>query len=198
MRKIGDQLITGMKSFYKSNNCYMSLQLVGNKAKERISKRVFPNNPKNKHFLPSDTRTYVCVSGVKKSSFFGKFGVLCILETPILRFTLLAYYRQTIEKTLNCHLYTARRFPEETLPFFILEYYGELSFEIYLRSVFERRLLRMNFNFDDIVLNRFILKNIVKICPPLNATIYRVPRSYFRHSTYQETISCDVQNTMEL
>ena len=140
----------------------------------------------------------MCVSGVKKSSFFGKFGVLCILETPVLRFTLLAYYRQTIEKTLNCHLYTARRFPEETLPFFILEYYGELSFEIYLRSVFERRLLRMNFNFDDIVLNRFILKNIVKICPPLNATIYRVPRSYFRHSTYQETISCDVRNTMEL
>ena len=33
--------------------------------------------------------TYVCVSGVKKCSFFGKFGVLCFLETPVLRFTLL-------------------------------------------------------------------------------------------------------------
>ena len=41
----------------------MSLQLVGNKAKERISKRVFQENkarqifPKNEHFLPPDTHT---------------------------------------------------------------------------------------------------------------------------------------------
>ena len=28
--------------------------------------------------------TYVCVSGGKKSSLFGKFGMLCFLETPIL------------------------------------------------------------------------------------------------------------------
>ena len=49
------------------------------------------NFPKNKHFLPSDTRTYVCVSGGKKCSFFGKFGVLCFLETPVLKFALLPY-----------------------------------------------------------------------------------------------------------
>ena len=36
-----------------------------------------PNFPKNEHFLPPDTHTYVCVSGGKKPSFFGKFGVLC-------------------------------------------------------------------------------------------------------------------------
>ena len=35
---------------------------------------------------------YVCVSGSKKCSFFGKFGVLCFLETSVLRFTLLLYY----------------------------------------------------------------------------------------------------------
>ena len=29
-----------------------------------------------------DTHTYVCVSGGKKCSFFGKFGLLCFLETP--------------------------------------------------------------------------------------------------------------------
>ena len=123
-----NQLITKMKSIYKSNNCFTSLQLF-------------------------------------------------------------------IEKTLNRHLYTACRFPEETIPFFILEYYGELSFEIYLRSVFERRLLRMNLDFDDVVLNGFTLKKIVKICSPLMATIYGVARSYFRRSTYQRTIYCDVRNT---
>ena len=51
------------------------LNFVGNKAKGRISKRV-------------------CVSGGKKCSFFGKFGVLCFLETPVLRFALLPYYRR--------------------------------------------------------------------------------------------------------
>ena len=39
------------------------------------------------------TSTYVCVSGGKKCLFFGKFGVFCFLETPVLRFCLLPYYR---------------------------------------------------------------------------------------------------------
>ena len=39
-------------------------------------------NTSNKH---------VSVSGGKKCSFFGKFGVLCFLETPTLRFVLLPY-----------------------------------------------------------------------------------------------------------
>ena len=34
------------------------------------------------------------VSGGKKCSFFGNFGVLCFLETPVLRFALLPYYRR--------------------------------------------------------------------------------------------------------
>ena len=33
------------------------------------------------------------VSRGKKCSFFGKYGVLCFLETPVLTFTLLVYYR---------------------------------------------------------------------------------------------------------
>ena len=45
-------------------------------------KQSMPNFPKNKHFLLPDTHMYVCVSGDKKRSFFGKFGVLCFLETP--------------------------------------------------------------------------------------------------------------------
>ena len=38
--------------------------------------------------------TYFCVSGGKKCLFFGNFGVLCFLETPVLRFPLLPYYRR--------------------------------------------------------------------------------------------------------
>ena len=36
----------------------------------------------------------MCVSGGKKCSFFGKFGVVCFLETTVLRFALLPYYRR--------------------------------------------------------------------------------------------------------
>ena len=43
---------------------------------------------KSKHFLSPDTHTYVCVSGGKKCSFFGKFDVLCFPEKPVSRFTL--------------------------------------------------------------------------------------------------------------
>ena len=47
------------------------------------------NFPKIKHFLLGNTRTYMCVSGGKKCSFLGKFGVLRFLLTPVLRFALL-------------------------------------------------------------------------------------------------------------
>ena len=39
---------------------------------------------------------YLRVSGGKKCLFFGKVGVLCFLETPVLRFALLLYYQQAI------------------------------------------------------------------------------------------------------
>ena len=53
-----------------------------------------PNFPKNEHFLPSDTHTYVCVSRGKKYSFFGKFGGLCFVKTPVLRIAFLPYYQR--------------------------------------------------------------------------------------------------------
>ena len=65
-------------------------------AKWRISKvtriQSTPNFPKSKRFLPPDKHTYVSVG--KKCSLFGKFGVLCILVTSVLRFALLSYYRR--------------------------------------------------------------------------------------------------------
>ena len=39
--------------------------------------------------------THMCAyQGGKKCLFFGKFGVLCFLETPVLRFALFPCYRQ--------------------------------------------------------------------------------------------------------
>ena len=47
--------------------------------------------------------THVCVSGGKKCSFLGKFVMLCFLETLVLRFALLPYYRRYLfsHPTLN-------------------------------------------------------------------------------------------------
>ena len=53
------------------------------------TKQSTPNFPKNEHFLPPDKHTYV-----RKKCFFGKFGVLCFLETFVLRFDLLPYYQR--------------------------------------------------------------------------------------------------------
>ena len=69
--------------------CGVNLWVLGNKTKERILKRVFQENkarqnrPKNDNFLPPNTQKYVCVSGGKKCLFFGKFGMLCFLETSV-------------------------------------------------------------------------------------------------------------------
>ena len=60
-------------------------------------KQSMSNFPKNEHFVPLDTHTYVCVSGGKKCSFFGKFVVFCFLETPVLRFAILPYYRRKMK-----------------------------------------------------------------------------------------------------
>ena len=52
-----------------------------------------------------NVNTCVCVSGDKKCLFFGNFGVLCFLETPVLRFAILRYYRRKLIlfTGLSCH-----------------------------------------------------------------------------------------------
>ena len=55
-------------------------------------KQSMPNFPKTEHLLPPYTHTYV--SRGNKCLFFGKFGTLCFLVTPVLRFVLLPYYRR--------------------------------------------------------------------------------------------------------
>ena len=87
MRKIGDHIITGMKSFYKSNNCYMSLQLVGNKAKERISKRVFQENKARQIFRKTNIsypliRARTCAyQGLRKVRFSENLAYFVFLKT---------------------------------------------------------------------------------------------------------------------
>ena len=87
---------------------------VGNKAKGQISKRVFQENNKHAKFSAKTNifypliRTRTCAyQGVKNVRFCGKFGVLCFLETPVLRFAFLSYYRritnffQMLNKAIN-------------------------------------------------------------------------------------------------
>ena len=67
--------------------------IVDNKTKGRISKRVFQENKAHQIFRKSNIsypliRTYLYISGRKKCSLFGKFGVLCFLETLVFRFAL--------------------------------------------------------------------------------------------------------------
>ena len=63
-------------------------QVVGNKAKGRISKRGFQESKARQNFRKTN------ISYPLK--FFGNFGVLCFLETPVLRFALLPYYRRGV------------------------------------------------------------------------------------------------------
>ena len=61
----------------------------------------------NECFLPPHMHTYVWVSGGNKCSFFRKFDLLCFLETPVLRFALLPYYRRNVislvKLLFSCH-----------------------------------------------------------------------------------------------
>ena len=46
---------------------------------------------KAKHAKISKKQTFLCVSVGKKCLFYGNFGGLCFLETPVLRLALLPY-----------------------------------------------------------------------------------------------------------
>ena len=83
-------------------------------------KQSTPNFPKNEHFLPSDTHTYKCVSGGKNVRFFGKFDVLCFLETPVLKFAFLPYYR-LLEAKVTLGLIVGGR-SRELPPQFLIEF----------------------------------------------------------------------------
>ena len=93
----------------------ISLLIVGNKAKEQISKRVFQESKARQIFwktnisypliapLPTPPPCYpvnisypLILTPGKKCSFYGKFGALCFIETSVLRFALFPYYRRNV------------------------------------------------------------------------------------------------------
>ena len=88
----------GMHRYCMLNIENLKFQIVGNIAKGRISKRVFEENRARQIFRKKNIsypliRTHTCAyRGIKNVRFFGKFGVLCFLETSILRFALWPYY----------------------------------------------------------------------------------------------------------
>ena len=67
------------------------LIIVGNKANGQIPKRVFQENKAHQVFRKTNISYSVCAR---------KFDVLCFLETPVLRFSLLPYYRLKLWKIL--------------------------------------------------------------------------------------------------
>ena len=85
---------------YFSNIRKQMVQTVGGKAKGWISKCVFQKNRVRQMFRKTNIlwpliRTHTCAyQGVRNIRSFRKFGVLCFLETPVLRFTLLPHYRR--------------------------------------------------------------------------------------------------------
>ena len=79
--------LDGYMNLYSDNNRLLPLPCVSNEAKGWISKRVFQENKARQiHFFPRDMHLYVCISGGRKCSFLGRFGAICFLEAPVLRF----------------------------------------------------------------------------------------------------------------
>ena len=84
----------------RNDRARKSFNIVSNKAKGRISKRVFQENKARQIFRKTNIsypwHAYIRVSGRKICSFFGKFGELCFLEISVLRFALLPYYWRNV------------------------------------------------------------------------------------------------------
>ena len=87
------------------NEIKFATEIVGNKAKRRIKNECFKKT----------NQVNVCVSGGKKCSFFGKFVLLCFLETPALRFAFLRYFQWNM-KPLQINLLPVHVFREERGP----------------------------------------------------------------------------------
>ena len=96
--RLGKTLIRKKPSITKESN--FEQQNVGNKAKGRISERVFQENKACQIFRKTNISHPVILprtcryQGVRNIHFPGKFSVLCFLETPVLIFALLLYYRR--------------------------------------------------------------------------------------------------------
>ena len=94
-----------------------------------LRKQRVPNFPKNEHFSPAFSHTYMCVSGVKKCSFFGKFDELCFFETWNIRFEICP----SIWWPVKCFPYFQRMFKSIFISKFcrwrfILDCFGQINY----------------------------------------------------------------------
>ena len=134
----------------------------GSKAKGRMSKLMFQENKARKIFRKTDisyplirTRTLRMPYPLMYTrKFFKKFGVLCFLETPILSFALLPYYRRfdCLQHILSCvgHTYTCN------IEKFQTHYcYWQASVEIIFLISFPERLIQKVFVRSIIYKSRF-------------------------------------------
>ena len=86
------------------NGPVLLVLIVGNKAKGRISKRAFQENKSHQIFRKTNisypvTRTRTCADQGVRNVCFSENLVCCFLETPVLRFALLPYYRRNTRDT---------------------------------------------------------------------------------------------------
>ena len=71
---------------HKKDTCLSIVRLNG-ESQNGGYKKTKQNFPENEHFLPHDTRTYLCVLlRHKRHSISRKFDMLCFLLTTVLRF----------------------------------------------------------------------------------------------------------------
>ena len=132
---------------------------------------------KTKRYKFSEKRAFVTpVSGGKKYSFFGKIDLLCFLETPVLRFVLLLYYRWI--KT--CSLIPKSHHENKYLPSNCISDALHLKLNQIISSF--RKILKKRStvlcNHGDIILNRnnnsvFLLRKSIEIGKTLISTAPR-------------------------
>ena len=75
---------------------------------ERVKKKRFRKKATTKNVASIPVKRVLrkifhssCLLGVKKCSFFGKFGMLCFLKTSVLRFALLPCYRCILDASYS-------------------------------------------------------------------------------------------------
>ena len=130
-------LITSVRSHKHHNSI-----VVGNKAKGWISKRVFQDIKARQIFRKTYISYPLVKKGGKKCSFFGKFRVLCFLETLVLRFSLLLYCRRCMQypttKTFSRHGTTIKHL---VAAFMIKRWHKSTVFVYVLIILIEKKLM---------------------------------------------------------
>ena len=116
----------------------MKISSIGNKANGQMSKRVFQENKARPIFRKRNIsytliRARTCrYQGVRNVRFFGKFDMLCFLETAVLRFALLPNYQLVSFFFNNQPSNMFKSVPEENVNIQAMEIYVQSPFDVYV------------------------------------------------------------------